>query len=301
MHIWIHKPAGRYYGFAGRRYPPAPVPKTRSNRCRRCSERRQMVTSVHRIQGLGGNFATGNASSAGPSNSRRNVIRSTASVRSHNSNNNNNNNENRHHGSSSLNAAQLAQLNNIPNNVTDVSNNQLILSNATSTNSSNRGCQFLGFSEFSDADLAGYRLRCGIWITFILVTTFVAIAKFYFGYREPGPELFVFCGLLTLLLLGCLYSIFCNGQERLRDSQNHQDDGDRSEHSARMQEDHIVALTSASSVSESVVGRAAATVPTTTVRQNPPPPPYHIAILIPPPPPTSSDEAPPPSYDKIMR
>jgi len=102
------------------------------------------------------------------------------------------------------------------------------------------------------------------------------------------------------MLLGCLYSIFCNGQERLRDSQNHQDDGDRSEHSSRIQEDHIVALTNASSLSESVIGRPAATMPATTVRQNPPPPPYHIAILIPPPS-TSSDEAPPPSYDKIMR
>ncbi|EFN72819.1 hypothetical protein EAG_00900 [Camponotus floridanus] len=286
MHFWINKPAGRYYGFTGRRYPATPVPKTRSQ-CRRGGELRQMVTPVRRFQGLAGNFAGGNASSAGPSNinnSCRSIARSTTtSARTHN--------ENRS-SSSSLSAAQLAQLNNIPNNVTDASNNQLILSNATGANGTNRN--LLGFFEISDAELAGYRLRCAVWITFVLATGFVAAAKFYFGYRGPGLEILMFCGLLILLLSACLYSIFCR-----RHDQSHYHHGSRPEHSARMQEDHLAALTNASGISDTVVGRMTTMSTTTTaVRQNPPPP-YHIAILIPPLPPTFSDEAPPPSYDKV--
>nr|XP_012224163.1 PREDICTED: uncharacterized protein LOC105673240 [Linepithema humile]XP_012224164.1 PREDICTED: uncharacterized protein LOC105673240 [Linepithema humile] len=296
MHFWINKPAGRYYGFTGRRYPATPVPKTRSNRRRR-GELRQMVTPVHRFQGLTGNFTAGNASSAGPSNinnSCRSIVTrpTTTSARIHN-------NENRHDNSSSLNAAQLVQLNNIPNNaLSETSNNLSNVSNVTSTNGANRS--LLGFSEFSDADLAGYRLRCGVWITFVLATFFVAAAKFYFGYRGPGLEILVFCGLLILLLSACLYSIFCR---RHGHSHHHHHHGCRSEHSVRMQEDHpFVALTNASGISEGVIGRATGTVPTMTMRQNPPPPPYHIAILIPPPPPpVSLDEAPPPSYDKVIR
>ncbi|KMQ98188.1 hypothetical protein RF55_1461 [Lasius niger] len=189
-------------------------------------------------------------------------------------------------------------------NVTDVSNNQLILSNTTGANGTNRN--LLGFFEFSDAELAGYRLRCAVWITFVLATGFVAAAKFYFGYRSvisylhvnqgPGLEILMFCGLLILLLSACLYSIFCR-----RHDQSHYHHGSRPEHSARMQEDHLAALTNASGIGETVVGRMTTTVSTTTtaVRHNPPPPPYHIAILIPPLPPTFSDEAPPPSYDKV--
>lgn len=106
----------------------------------------------------------------------------------------------------------------------------------------------------------------------------------------------MFCGLLILLLSACLYSIFCR-----RHDQSHYHHGSRPEHSARMQEDHLAALTNASGIGETVVGRMTTTVSTTTtaVRHNPPPPPYHIAILIPPLPPTFSDEAPPPSYDKV--
>ncbi|EFN77342.1 uncharacterized protein LOC105189680 [Harpegnathos saltator] len=278
MHFWINKPAGRYYGFTCRRYPATPVPKTYFNRCLHGGELRSVVTPVPRLMGLGN--AVGNT--AGPSNvsSCRNVSRPSTRVR----------NENSRHGSSSLRASRLAQLHNIPNNVTDTSNNQLILPNATA-NGTNRG--ILGFSEFSDAELAGFRLRCGIWITFVVASTFVAAAKFYFGYRGPGLEILVFCGLLLLLLIACLYSIFCRVQSH-----------GRPEH--RMQEDHIAALTSATDVSvgESVRPTVPATVrqnppPPTTVRQNPPPPPYHIAILIPPP--NTTDEAPPPSYDKVMR
>lgn len=71
----------------------------------------------------------------------------------------------------------------VRSNVTDTGNNQLILPNATATGT-NRSV--LGFSEFSDAELAGFRLRCGIWITFVIASTFVAAAKFYFGYRVSG-------------------------------------------------------------------------------------------------------------------
>ncbi|XP_011164013.1 uncharacterized protein LOC105198861 [Solenopsis invicta] len=304
MHFWINKPAGRYYGFTGRRYPATPVPKSH-NQCRRGGELRQMVTPVHRFQGLASNLAAGNASPAGPSNvnnSCRNIVaRSATSVRIHN-------NENRHHGSSSLSAAQLAQLNNIPNNVTDASNNQLILSNPTGTNGTDRNRSLLTGSVFDlrEAELAGFRLRCGIWSTFAVATVFVAAAKFYFGYRGPGLEILVFCGLLILLLSACLYSIFCKYHR-----ESHYHHSGQSEHNARMQEDHILderiqrsmnQLMNVSSIGDNVVSRATATVP--TVRQNPPPPPYHIAILIPPPSPpplASSDEAPPPSYDKVMR
>ncbi|KAL0117448.1 hypothetical protein PUN28_010349 [Cardiocondyla obscurior] len=296
MHFWINKPAGRYYGFTGRRYPATPVPKSR-NQCRCGGDLRQMVTPVHRFQGLAGNLTTGNASPAGPSNvnnSCRSIVGRSTCTRIHN--------ENRHHGSSSLSAAQLVQLNNIPNNVTDASNNQLILSNTTAANGAERNRSLLTGSVFElrEAELAGFRLRCGIWSTFALATVFVAAAKFYFGYRGPGLEILVFCGLLILLLSACLYSIFCKYHNH-RESHYHH--GGRSEHNTRMQEDHIVTLTNASNIGDSIVNRAT-TVPTTTTVRQPPPPPYHIAILIPPPSPpplVASDEAPPPSYDKVMR
>lgn len=66
----------------------------------------------------------------------------------------------------------------IYSNVTTAGNNQLILSN-TAASGTNRS--LLDFSEFNDAELASYRLRCGVWITFVFATGFVAAAKFYFG------------------------------------------------------------------------------------------------------------------------
>lgn len=65
-------------------------------------------------------------------------------------------------------------------NVTTAGNNQLILSNTTA-NGTNRS--LLDFTEFNDAELASYRLRCGVRITFVLATGFVAAARFYFGDR----------------------------------------------------------------------------------------------------------------------
>lgn len=163
-------------------------------------------------------------------------------------------------------------------NVTTAGNNQLILSN-TATNGTNRS--LLDFSEFNDAEVASYRLRCGVWTTFVFATGFVAAARFYFGDHGQGIEVFVFCGLLTLLLLfACLYSILCHRNQR----NNHQ------EH--HIQEDHIASVTATNTVSNENIR------PISVMRQNPPPP-YHIAILIPPH--NSSDEAPPPSYDKVMR
>lgn len=261
MHFWINKPAGRYYGFTGRRYPATPLPKTRSNQCRYGADPRQMVTPIHRFQSLN---ATGNL--PGPSNVNAcRLIRTT--IRNHN--------ESQY--SSAGGSTQRNQLSNTSNNVTNAGNNQLILSNTT-TNGTNRS--LLDFSEFSDAELAGCRLRCGVWLTFVIATAFVAAAKFYFGHEGPGLEILVFCGLLTLLLYACLYSILC----RRTQNNNHQEQ--------HIQEEHMAALATASTApSESVR-------PIPVVRQNPPPP-YHIAILIPPP--TLSEEAPPPSYDKIIR
>lgn len=141
-------------------------------------------------------------------------------------------------------------------------------------------------------------------VSIFLRSLFVSVFNrlpFIFALQGPGLEIFVFCGLLILLLSACLYTIFCR---RHGHSHHHHHHGCRSEHSVRMQEDHIVALTNASGISEGVgIGRTTATVPPVTMRQNPPPPPYHIAILIPPPPPppASLDEAPPPSYDKVIR
>lgn len=53
----------------------------------------------------------------------------------------------------------------------------------------------LDLSEFSDAELAGYRLRCGIWITFVLATGFVVAAKFSFGH-EVNDSLNMFYAIL---------------------------------------------------------------------------------------------------------
>lgn len=162
-------------------------------------------------------------------------------------------------------------------NVTNAGNNQLILSN-TVTNGTNRS--ILSLSEFSDAELAGYRLRCGVWITFVLGTGVVVAATFSFGHESPGLEISVLCGLLTLLLLACLYSILCRHTHENYDQEH------------RVQEDQIASLTNSNlSTTENLR-------PVPVIRQHPPPP-YHIAILIPPL--DSSDEAAPPSYDKIIR
>lgn len=53
----------------------------------------------------------------------------------------------------------------------------------------------LDLSEFSDAELAGYRLRCGVWITFVLATGFVVAAKFSFGH-EVNDSLNMFYAIL---------------------------------------------------------------------------------------------------------
>lgn len=263
MHFWINKPAGRYYGFTGRQYPATPRPKSRISHCRYIGEPRQMITPLHRFQNLN---TMGNT--AGPSNINScRMIRTTNIIRTNNETQSN----------FPVGSTQHPQLNNISNNVTTAGNNQLILSNTTS-NGTNRS--LLDFSEFNDAELASYRLRCGVWITFVLATGFVAAAKFYFSDRGQGIEIFVFWGLLTLSLFACLYSIlYCRNQRN-----NHQ------EH--QIQEEHIASVTATTPMPNENIR------PISVVRQNPPPP-YHIAILIPSN--NSSEEAPPPSYDKIMR
>lgn len=64
-------------------------------------------------------------------------------------------------------------------NLNNTNNNQQALPQSTSA--TNRG--LLSFSEFSDAEMAGYRLRCSVWIIFILATGFVAAARFYFDHQ----------------------------------------------------------------------------------------------------------------------
>ncbi|XP_076755050.1 uncharacterized protein LOC143425880 [Xylocopa sonorina] len=261
MHFWINKPAGRYYGFTGRRYPAAPLPKTRFNRCRYNADLRQMVTPLHQFQNLNGMRNT-----AGPSNVNNcRVIRTMIRASDQSEND------------YPVGSTQRSQLNNISNNVTTAGNNQLILSNGT-PNGTNRN--LLDFSEFNDAELtANYRFRCGLWIIFVLATVFVAATKFYLSDRGQ-VEIFIFWGLLTSSLFACLYFIlYCRNQHNSH--QEHQ-----------IQEEHIASVTGTTTMPNENVR------PISIVRQNPPPP-YHIAILIPPH--NSSDEAPPPSYDKVMR
>lgn len=162
-------------------------------------------------------------------------------------------------------------------NVTTAGNNQLILSSATS-NGANRS--LLDFSEFNDAELASYKLRCGVWVTFVLATGFVAAAKFYFSDRSQGIEILMFWILMTLSLFACLYSILYYRNQR----NNHP-----IEHPA--QEEHVTSAATATTMPNENVRSVS------IVRQNPPPP-YHIAILIPPH--NVADEAPPPSYDKVI-
>ncbi|XP_058791665.1 anaphase-promoting complex subunit 5 isoform X2 [Phymastichus coffea] len=263
MHFWIDKPAGRYYGFSGRRYPAMSFPKTHFSNHRRCgnaldAHRLHMVTPVHRFQTV-----NSSANSAGPSasNSSRCSRQGT-----NNSNRNLSNNSGLSPGQENSN-----------NNVNNSNNNQQALPQSTSA--TNRG--LLNFSEFSDAEMAGYRLRCSVWIIFILATGFVAAARFYFDHQQgAGLEVLVFCGLLaTLLMSGCFYSVTC------RRAQN--------SHHQEVQAEPIATVTVANPNSNE--SNRQVLMP---IRQNPPPP-YHIAILIPPP--ISPEETPPPAYDKIMQ
>ncbi|XP_020283746.1 uncharacterized protein LOC109854743 [Pseudomyrmex gracilis] len=280
MYFWtINKPTGRYYGYTCRRFPATSVHKTHFDR------RIEFRQSAHRFQGLAGNFAVGSTSAAGPSNVNHScgsiISRSFAtSARSHN--------ENRRHGSTSLNAAHLTHPSNISNNVTDTSNNQLILTNATGANNANRNP---GFSEpLGTVTLAD--LRCAILpsvITLIIGVSFIATIKIYSG--QASLEVIALFAFFVFLLSVCFVFVACVRRHCPRG---------RTEQNARtIQEDHLAALTNThpGGISESVARTTLTTVPTTTttVRPSAPPPPYHIAILMPP------DEAPPPSYDKVIR
>lgn len=131
---------------------------------------------------------------------------------------------------------------------------------------------FINLSDFSDAELTGYKLKCGLWFIFILSTSLVAAAKFYFDH-QGGLEALALSGFLLILLIsGCFYSIFCRS---ICD---------------QPQTPNPITTVPTESISRHVH------VAMQNNQQNPPPP-YHLAILIPPPP--SQDEAPPPAYDKI--
>ena len=136
------------------------------------------------------------------------------------------------------------------------STDRQILPNETTNAGLNRS-GILDFSEMTDTELAGYRLRCGIWITFVLVTGLLSVGKFYFGNRvgtkifkkqnkclatfaptrilsfliklnssirqDAGLDMLIFCGLLfTLLLSGCFYStLFRRAHENHHNHQEH--------------------------------------------------------------------------------
>ncbi|XP_011494895.1 PREDICTED: uncharacterized protein LOC105359864 [Ceratosolen solmsi marchali] len=260
MHFWIDKPTGRCYGFNGRHYPTMSFSKVNFGQHRRCDldvTRLQMLTPVHRFQAISN---IGN--SAGSSNHNL-----TRSIRF-------NTQTNEHRNNSIHNEIQLGQ--NISN--TNTTGNNLHVPQSTS-NSSSRG--LLNFSELNDAVMAGYRLRCSVWIIFVLATGFVAAAKFYFDHQQgAGLEVLVFCGLLVILLLsGCFYSIIC------RRAQNN--------HHQEIEVEPIATVAVSNTISNDNIRQVSM-----PIRQNPPPP-YHIAILIPPP--ISSDETPPPAYDKIVQ
>ncbi|XP_076654080.1 uncharacterized protein LOC143359763 isoform X3 [Halictus rubicundus] len=163
MHFWINKPAGRYYGFTGRRYPATPLPKTSFNRRRYNVDSRQMLTTpLHRFQSL---TVTGN--SAGPSNVN-NCRAMQTTIRP-----SNNEGEN----SFPVGSTRRVQPNNIPNNVTTAGNNQLILTNTT-PNGTNMSLLF--FSDFNDTLLARFNLRRCVCTIFIVSIGFIAAVKFYF-------------------------------------------------------------------------------------------------------------------------
>ncbi|KAJ8679414.1 hypothetical protein QAD02_015201 [Eretmocerus hayati] len=259
MHFWIDKPATRYHsGFRGRRYPTVSFPKGH----RQCSNldggRVQMATPVHRFQ----NASSGGAP-AGPSNSNsaRHLRNSTQGI-----------NDNRRNSTQGFQPGHDAI-----NNSSDPGNNQQIL--PQSSNNTNGGTS--NFSEFSYADMTNYKLRCSVWIIFLMITGFAAAARFYFvhqGFMQgAGFELLVFCGLLVILLMsGYFYSIACR----------------------HMQNTHHQEIPTEPVASVSVVDPTPAqSIRPMPPRQNPPPP-YHIAILIPQP---NLEEAPPPAYDKIIQ
>lgn len=104
--------------------------------------------------------------------------------------------------------AKILKLLFVYSNVTTAGNNQLILSNTTS-NGTNRS--FLDFSEFNDAELASYRLRCGVWITFVLATGFVAAAKFYFSDRVSWSWNFLWSKRFNFISLLLILNIFSTG------------------------------------------------------------------------------------------
>ncbi|XP_076654078.1 uncharacterized protein LOC143359763 isoform X1 [Halictus rubicundus] len=268
MHFWINKPAGRYYGFTGRRYPATPLPKTSFNRRRYNVDSRQMLTTpLHRFQSL---TVTGN--SAGPSNVN-NCRAMQTTIRP-----SNNEGEN----SFPVGSTRRVQPNNIPNNVTTAGNNQLILTNTT-PNGTNMSLLF--FSDFNDTLLARFNLRRCVCTIFIVSIGFIAAVKFYFRDKGQGIELFLFWGLLPLILFACLYFTLCRRNQRDANQEHHI----REEH---ITEEHIAPVTTPNSLTNETIK------PISVVRQNPPPP-YHIAILIPPP--NLSEEAPPPTYDKVVR
>ncbi|XP_012257163.2 uncharacterized protein LOC105686689 isoform X1 [Athalia rosae] len=282
MHFWINKPAGRYYGFGGRRYPATPLPKIRSGHHRRGSEViRPMVTPVHRFQSLNGvNHAPGPSSTCnyGPRHLR-------PPMRTHDVGSNNN--------TENISLQHVQSAGNGPNNTSchgigeHVGNSELRPAGPSGTAGDiPHGRGLLDFSDFTDAELAGHRLRCGVWITIVLAGGFIVAAKFYFDHQGTGLEVLTYCGLLvTLLLSGCFYSILCRRTE---------DSTVRDNVLAVVQDDPIAALTAANTIANENIGLPPSVPP---VGQNPPPPPYHIAILIPPS--HSADEIPPPSYDKI--
>ncbi|XP_015110149.1 uncharacterized protein LOC107036604 isoform X1 [Diachasma alloeum] len=148
----------------------------------------------------------------------------------------------------------------------------------------------LEFPEMRDAELAGYRLRCGVWITFVLASGFVSIAKFYFGNRpDTGPDVLIFCGLLlTLLISGCFFTITRRARNAERNQNNHQE----------VCPHHVCYYAVNSAELRPQVQTLRVPMPAPTPPPiSPSPPPYHIAILIPQAEPPDV-EAPPPSYDK---
>ncbi|XP_043273823.1 uncharacterized protein [Venturia canescens] len=354
MHFWINKPAGRNYGFGGRRYPCASSGS--KGRCgqrgRRGREIGPMVTPVHRFQSLNGASVPAHNCPPGPSvPTRPRHPRHQHQQPSHQQQQQSEINQ-----PPSLQQQQQQQLPPIPdfavdeettdsgitrirrsrssivisNNVTNAaaaaaaaasgggivssSSERPVLPNETTNNGGLNRAGFLDFSEISDTELAGYRLRCGVWITFVLATGFVSVAKFYFSNRDAGLDMLIFCGLLfTLLLSGCCYStLFRRAQSHLR----HQ------EH-LEPEEQHIATLAAALETARDenaqhviqhqlnprvqqqqlnlqmqMQHQLQQQQQQTSPLPPPPPPPYHIAILIPPP--DSPEEAPPPSYDKAM-
>ncbi|XP_076276317.1 uncharacterized protein LOC143207103 isoform X2 [Lasioglossum baleicum] len=172
MHFWIDKPAGRYYGFTGRRYPATALPKISYNRRRYNVDSRQMVaTPLHRFHSLS---ATGN--SAGPSNVNNCRAMQTTIRPSNNENQN----------SFPVGSTRRVQPNNIPNNVTTAGNNQLILSNTT-PNGTNMSLLF--FSDFNDTLLARCNLRRCVYTIFIVAIGFVIAGRFYFRDEEEQRKI----------------------------------------------------------------------------------------------------------------